>query len=82
MLPKKDQSNQQKSSATLMRQWQLLQLLPQHGPGATVSELLAALQDQFQVQVGRRTVERDLETLSLVFPLDCNDKSKPFGWFL
>lgn len=74
--------NQQTTSSSLMRQWQLLQLLPQHGPGATVSELLAALQDQFQVQVRRRTVERDLETLSLVFPLDCNDKSKPFGWFL
>ncbi len=74
--------NQQTTSSSLMRQWQLLQLLPQHGPGATVSQLLAALKDEFQVQVGRRTVERDLETLSLVFPLDCNDKSKPFGWFL
>lgn len=76
------QQNQQTTSASLMRQWQLLQLLPSHGPGATVTELLAALNDKFQVQVKRRTVERDLETLSLVFPLDCNDKSKPFGWFL
>ncbi len=74
--------HQQKTSASLMRQWQLLQLLPSHGPGATVTKLLAALKDEFQVQVERRTIERDLETLSLVFPLDCNAKSKPFGWFL
>ena len=47
-----------------------------------MTELLAALKNEFQVQVERRTVERDLETLSLVFPLDCNAKSKPFGWFL
>lgn len=72
--------HQQKSSATLMRHWQLLQLLPARPPGATVTELLAALKNEFQV--GRRTIERDLETLSMVFPLTCNDKSKPFGWYL
>lgn len=77
--PKTGSHHQQKSSATLMRQWRLYQLLPKKPPGVTVTKLLAELQDHFQVE--RRTVERDLEVLSLVFVLRCNDKSKPFGWY-
>ncbi|NON23376.1 WYL domain-containing protein, partial [Klebsiella pneumoniae] len=30
--------------------------------------------------VSKRTVERDLNELSLIFPLERNDKSIPFGW--
>ncbi len=63
-----------------MRQWKLLHLLPLHAPGAIVTELQAALQTE--VQVRRRTLERDLRTLSMVFPVVRNDKSKPFGWYL
>ncbi len=70
---------EQKSSATLMRQWCLYQLLPKRPPGLTVTELLAELKEHFQVE--RRTVERDLEMLSLVLQVRCNDKSKPFGWY-
>jgi predicted DNA-binding transcriptional regulator YafY len=72
--------NQQKTSgATLMRQWRLYQTLPKGPPGVTVTELLAELQEHFQVE--RRTIERDLEMLSLVLQVGCNDKGKPFGWY-
>lgn len=72
--------NQQKTSgATLMRQWRLYQKLPKGPPGVTVTELLAELQEHFQVE--RRTIERDLEMLSLVLQVGCNDKGKPFGWY-
>ena len=31
-------------------------------------------------QVTPRTVQRDLEGLAKVYPLDCDDRSKPYGW--
>ncbi|MEB3903108.1 WYL domain-containing protein, partial [Pseudomonas putida] len=30
--------------------------------------------------VSKRTIERDLNELSLIFPLERNDKSIPYGW--
>lgn len=65
---------------TLARQWELLKLLPSRRPGKTVSELTAELAD-FGFTVTKRTVERDLSNLSGVFPLDCNTKGTPYGWF-
>jgi predicted DNA-binding transcriptional regulator YafY len=64
---------------TLARQWELLKLIPRHRPGATprgLRESLAAAGHD----VTKRTVERDLRELSIVFPLECNDSSIPHGW--
>ena len=52
--------------ATLSRQWALLRQLPSRSPGITSAELVWRL--------------RDLNELSLIFPLERNDKSIPFGW--
>ena len=65
---------------TLIRQWEILKRIPVRRPGITVSELASMLQDECDIAVTRRTVERDLEGLSGIFPLYCNDVSKPFGW--
>lgn len=65
--------------STLSRQWQLLQLLPQRGSGDTARELTRKLAEA-GFKTTKRTVERDLEELSRVFPLRCNNKSKPYGW--
>ncbi|WP_145129079.1 YafY family protein [Pseudomonas sp. URMO17WK12:I11] len=69
-----------KTHNALSRQWELLRHLPKRSPGITVSELLARLTGAGYV-VSRRTVERDLHDLSLVFPLQCNDGGTPFGWY-
>jgi len=64
---------------TLSRQWELLGLLPAKAPGKTVLELrneLAAV--GFVVE--KRTVQRDLDGLSLIFPLRCNNRGMPHGW--
>ena len=64
---------------TLARQWELLKLIPRHRPGFTprgLRESLAAAGHD----VTKRTVERDLRELSIVFPLECNDSSIPHGW--
>ncbi|KAF1306262.1 transcriptional regulator [Pseudomonas sp. SG-MS2] len=65
--------------ATLSRQWALLRQLPSRSPGITSAELVWRLRD-VGFTVSKRTVERDLNELSLIFPLERNDKSIPFGW--
>lgn len=66
--------------SVLARQWQMLQLLPKSGSGKTVQEILQELQDRGFI-IAKRQVERDLKALSEIFPnIECNDKSKPYGW--
>ncbi|MCE1118944.1 MULTISPECIES: WYL domain-containing protein [Pseudomonas] len=65
--------------ATLSRQWALLRQLPSRSPGTTSADLVWRLRD-VGFNVSKRTVERDLNELSLIFPLERNDKSIPFGW--
>ncbi|MDP2244821.1 YafY family protein [Pseudomonas sp.] len=68
------------SRSTLSRQWELLKMLPNRMPGDTAQMLTARLADA-GYKISKRTVERDLNELSLVFPLQCNDKGKPQGWY-
>lgn len=72
--------NNSSTLSTLQRQWHLLKLLPTRTPGATTSDLLNTLND-LGYAVKKRQLERDLQMLSTLFPIQCNDKSKPFGWF-
>ena len=67
------------SRTPLTRQWELLKLLPPRSPGATASELHQRLAEA-GYSTTKRTVERDLIELSRLFPLQCNDKSPPYGW--
>lgn len=69
-----------KTHSALSRQWELLQQLPKRPPGITVSQLLSRL-TAAGYTIGRRSIERDLRDLSLVFPLHCNDSGTPFGWY-
>ena len=69
-----------KTHSALSRQWELLQQLPKRSPGITVSELLTRLTTA-GYSISRRSIERDLRDLSLVFPLQCNDGGTPFGWY-
>lgn len=68
------------SRETLARQWELLKLVPAHRPGATANELTERLQGSGFVTT-KRTVERDLKELERVFPLQRNDKGRPYGWY-
>ena len=67
-------------SDTVMRQWQMLRMVPR-GPskiGTTdIKQGLAA--EGFEVT--QRTIQRDLEKFSTIFPLECDDRSKPYGWY-
>lgn len=65
---------------TLTRQWELLKLLPNRGPGLTALDLQNRLRDAGHDST-KRTIERDLVELSQIFPLQCNDKGTPYGWY-
>ncbi|MCC5853487.1 MAG: WYL domain-containing protein [Alkalimonas sp.] len=69
-----------KSTLTISRHWELLQLLPARPPGAEAKQLTIQLRDR-GYPVTKRTVERDLLMLSGIFPLQCNDKGTPYGWY-
>lgn len=69
-----------KTHTALSRQWELLQHLPKRSPGITVSELLTRL-TAAGYSISRRSIERDLRDLSVVFPLHCNNGGTPFGWY-
>lgn len=68
------------SSRTLARQWELLRLLPSKPPGLSAGDLHSRLENAGH-PTSKRTVERDLTELSQLFPLQCNDKGMPYGWY-
>ena len=65
---------------TISRHWEILQMLPSRRPGMTTEEIESQL-NSLGWNTRRRTIQRDLISLQTIFPLECNDKSKPFGWY-
>ncbi len=64
---------------TLLRQWQMLRMIPRYPQKITAKDLHAKLQAE-QFDVTKRTVERDLLSLSEMFPLVSDERDKPYGW--
>ncbi|MBF0261209.1 MAG: WYL domain-containing protein [Magnetococcales bacterium] len=65
-------------SDTLLRQWAMLRLIPRQPRRISTTDIWGRLKDQgYCVDV--RTVQRDLDKLSTIFPLVC-DEHKPKGW--
>ena len=75
-MPHKDKKS------TLIRQWEMLKLLPtgSGGPWMKASEIASRLENQGHV-ISVRTVQRDLKELSAIFPIELNDKNpRDYGW--
>ena len=68
-----------KNQDALFRQWHMLRLVPRYPHKITVQDIRVALKgDGFEITP--RSIQRDLNDLSLMFPLQCDDREKPFGW--
>ncbi len=65
-------------SDPLLRQWEILKLIPRERK-ITVKELHSKLK-ALGFSLTRRTLERDLERLSIPFALESDTRSKPYGW--
>jgi predicted DNA-binding transcriptional regulator YafY len=66
-------------SETLLRQWEMLRSIPRAPAKVTVATLLAKL-GAAGFQTTKRTVQRELNMLSTLFPLTSDDRSIPYGW--
>lgn len=64
---------------TILRQWDILRLIPRYPSKKTATEIHARLVGM-GYDVTKRTIERDLESLEKPFGLQRDDRSKPFGW--
>lgn len=64
---------------TMLRQWQMLRMIPRYPQKITAKVLHDKLQAE-QFDVTKRTVERDLLALSEMFPLVSDERDKPYGW--
>jgi predicted DNA-binding transcriptional regulator YafY len=64
---------------TLLRQWQMLRMIPRHPQKITAKLLHEKLRAE-PFDVTKRTVERDLHSLSKMFPLVSDERDKPYGW--
>ena len=62
---------------TLMRQWMILRAIPRH-PRRIDEPTIHAMLGDFGILVSLRTLQRDLNALAQIFPLDF-DESKPQG---
>ena len=64
---------------TILRHWHMLRHIPRYPLKITARILKEKLEaDGFIIT--KRTVERDLNDLSLAFPLAQDDREKPYGW--
>ncbi len=64
---------------TLLRQWQMLRNIPKYPQKITAGELKSKLEKN-HYKSSKRTIERDLKSLSLIFPLMLDDRNRPYGW--
>ena len=64
---------------SLLRQWHMLRMVPRAPLRISAKELCERLCTAGFV-VAKRTVERDLQELSTVFPIVVDDGVKPYGW--
>ena len=71
--------SQNNNQDTLLRQWIILGNIPQFPRKITVTELLRRVEAE-GFDVTKRTIERNLQTLSLIFPLYSDVRSRPYGW--
>ncbi len=65
---------------TVRRHWALLQQIPR-APGSIGTTALAVRLTELGYRVDVRTIQRDLVTLSLVFPLSSLEKGRAGRWF-
>lgn len=66
-------------SDTILRQLEMLRLLP-HWPKKVDSSALCTQLVSEGYKVSKRTVQRDLQSLSTIFPIICDEVPGQFGW--
>jgi predicted DNA-binding transcriptional regulator YafY len=68
-----------KNQDALFRQWHMLRLVPRYPQKATVQTIRNSLAAE-GFEITERSIQRDLQELSVLFPLCCDNREKPYGW--
>ena len=66
-------------TASLHRQWVMLSLLPREPRRVDAATLEAQLREH-GLEINRRSIQRDLVALSALFPIVCDERTKPYQW--
>jgi len=69
----------QHAEDAVRRQWALLRHLPRSPRKIEARKLWQLLRAEGFLE-DERTIQRDLQKLSALFPLQCDERSKPYGW--
>lgn len=64
---------------TLLRQWEMLRLIPRYPSQITASQLTEKLKDR-GYDINKRSVERDLWSFVELFGLQVDDRDRTYGW--
>ena len=64
---------------TLHRQWHMLRMLPRAPRKIATAQIEASLCER-GYEIDRRSIQRDLVNLSAMFPIECDNRSRPYGW--
>lgn len=64
----------------VMRQLAMLSLIPKGAPGISTAAIAEALKAQ-DFEISRRSIQRDLEKLSAVYPLTCDSEGRTNLWY-
>ncbi len=67
-------------SETILRQWSILRSLPVYPRTRTARQIEDRLEGHGFV-VSKRTIERDLEKLSGLWPISADQSRRPYGWY-
>ena len=66
-------------SDTILRMIKMTELIPRYPTKVTAHQVKDGLENR-GYKTSLRTVQRDLQELSRLFPIECDDSSIPFGW--
>ncbi len=66
-------------SDTLLRQISMMELIPRYPAKTFTNEIKEKLSD-LGYEATLRTIQRDLQELSRLFPIISDERSQPFGW--
>jgi predicted DNA-binding transcriptional regulator YafY len=69
----------QNNNDLVIRQLTMLRLIPRYPQKITATNLVEKLTTE-GFSVSKRTIERDLQAMSSIFPLASDERNKPYGW--
>jgi len=62
-----------------MRQWMMLRMVPRAPSKISTREIMYNLAAE-GFEISQRSIQRDLDKFSSIFPLESDDMTKPYGW--